>query len=328
MNTKTIESVSSMASIQQMASHYADVFAADPAAMASLELIIEAQEEVKMGPLNLERHFVRVFGDDLKAFPVPDSFGGNNPDKYSLPGKKNAKGSFYADLFYDLPVGKALKTDLEGIALALKNDPATPAKYKTFSGGVVALDKEKKKLTQRAGSGARAVRMAMAFHFQVERLKDFDTIALQVTYPEESVQTYPVAIFNRVKMTEFKVFSIGALLSLDLDAAEDKGGSYEDVYSSTKRSAAPPDGESSIKNLDGFEAAGADLLNYLEKIAGEPKIIGALYKKLQDPANDHFLKTVFGIAEELDKIVSKPDLAKRYANLQARTSHDGKASAA
>lgn len=326
MATKDTNTTAGVAIYQKRAAQFADLISHDDDAMEYISVVMDANQEVKVGPLVMRNHLIRVLGDKFPELPVPGSEGGNNPDKYPVPGKK-AKGSVVKDLFSELPPGKALLTDLDGISKALVSSTETPAKWKApkFEGGMVQLKKTQAKLKQRYSAGLRVVSTAIAFEFQWQKLQEFASVKSELSDDPNDPQTYPVAIFNVKKMTEFKVMSIGAFLSLDLDAAAEKGGSYTDVTETTRRGAYDDESDEGIKNFDEFEERVTDVTNFLEKLMGDKAMQTALYRRLNDPAADHLIATIFALSAELDKITSKDGLAARAAKIEATAAANGNA---
>jgi hypothetical protein len=211
---------------------------------ASFEELFEASAKKIRGPLVILAELNRVFGDKLVYFPVPDS--PHDPksnvltDKYETKvktddGYKTLKGSWYKDFYMGTHRGARMGKEIEAIGLAISKPTDVPAEYRDLNKLTKnELESRRKALRQNTTYAVNLIKRAMKVYQQMALINEkLPKIGVEFLTGEDgnvSMSPVPIVVFNKDKMIESKVISVGTLISYDVDKALRDGGSVQDLW--------------------------------------------------------------------------------------------------
>lgn len=308
---------------------------------SAIETVMKAKEDWQGGPLKVLLAMSATYGEDMETFPVPDSEGGNNPDKFSLEttdsnGKTvQKKTSFYIQFADATKEGRAVLQELEYVSRSMKTDPNVnksdiPAHILDMSPDKLAA--RQKFLTDRRGNMRSSYKKAMQLYFQFQSVNELAGISARPLWEDdeggEVMRTgSPILVIttNASRMTQdWRHLSISNFLKLNPKKAEEGGGTFKALLDTLTR--APKEGQGGVaasaqlpvvKTVDTFDNYLSSLAHYVDEVTSDPKQVelSAIYKKLNGAGSDDFLVSIFELYHFLAGIVRKDKLAVRYQSL-------------
>lgn len=265
------------------AAELAKIAAKDKELMTHVHDLSEANVMQKRKGLTVALALGEAYTEEqLSEFPVPGSETGNNPDKYTVPGK-NAKGvvtnkkrSFYRDFAEFTPEGAELKARLQ----AIRDDASLGDRQKESKAASFET-----RLDYLAGVYGSAV----AFITQMRVINEmFDGKVEAYIMPsdepeakegEYSNSTKPMMIADLENKGNGKVMSVGAFLALKPKAAEGKGFKELIATSSRKGKGDHTATDTKIPNADKAADVMLALVNFFDDKDAYAKLAKAVAKE-------------------------------------------------
>lgn len=326
-------------SAQTMASRvipFATKMNGDAELLNDMEMATAAKSVVRRGPNIIRHDLVRVFGKELDGMPVPDSEGGNNPDLYALPNSKR-KGSFYNDLFDAYKWGAGIKALLDACKLAEKPETVNEAEaaFKKMSrddlihASAEKLAGEVEKAKKERAYGRSVIKNAMLLHFQLAALDTLKGIKVQPVLDEEgNLWDGPAPYIIRdadlvTKPGDFKYFSVDTINKIPVEKVAEAGGTYKALLASLKREKEQPETVEvpalSIQTVAPYLERVGQLL---QKVDANDELEAQLLQYLMSDAGDDALLWAFRAGGQLQILMARPELRKRFVKLEAELADD------
>ena len=306
---------------------------ADKVLQALFHDTVIAGELVKRGPVLAVVELLRIHGGDWQKvvpcsfddYPVVDSpWVGEqgNSDKYptystSAKGKRiTSEGSWWNDYADTMPDAKAAIEALSAIALADAGDPKATEPYRTM--GKTLRATEKRLHTDRRNAIRATVKKAARVRARMlEIVRDFPAVTtgfLSVKNKDKTVTlartTSPIYISDKENPMVGEGFSVTGYLGLNLVKAQQDGGTYDAVVTSTTKAASTP---TALPKIEGVEM----LEQYLAEVTAwiDDKANGAAFAKaLAAKDSDDFVVTIGDLFTGLDS--TKGRWLARYTRLK------------
>ncbi len=230
--------------------------AANAAFVAAIDSGIAAKEETQKGALHMYLKAVALFGAEMSKFPEPDSTAkdSNYPAKYPIyvsdpktGESKETTGDFYFDLFETMPQGVRITKEIEGIDLAVAGGKAGPIPEQYEGWTNVQLSSQRKRLVGQRTTGRGLLKRTFKLAFQQSAVAALPGVIVELVMDKDkdgketvSNSTYPIAVFNKEKVTDFRTLSVSSFLSLKPKVALDKGGTFAALIGTMGRNANDP----------------------------------------------------------------------------------------
>lgn len=339
---------------------YAKKFGADVEAQNDLYMYAESKLKTQFGPWWLYQDFQRIFTpDELAGLPTPDSENTtetptNNPDKYKYPGK-NAKGnsvqlsgSFYGDMFADLPLGKYCTAALaqcdaklspDRVKLQseaeLRQDGLTPEaivevlKINEMK-STVDIDGLKGRLYALRSNGINVCKRAARIALQMQAVRMLPKVLVQPVVNSDGtmMETDRCIRLRGPKDTPAydTVFNITVQTFLSLRPEKaltmPNGGDVEELMSTPQRKPRGGGEESELPSIDDDEMMESYTAEYavaVKNIKRKAHLVAML--KADNPEDDDYVLSLFAIAGELEALLSphgkRQDRALERVNARA-----------
>lgn len=149
----------------------------------AMDIAVTGKEDWQGGPITVRAGLLRDFGAELNGFAIPNSKGGNNPDRYKkrvedTAGKASMRPtSFYAEFTKGTPAGKKIVTEitfLKRANVAEDGKVGIPADILAMTND--ARDDRIKYLENRVSNMTVAYKKAMMLHFQCIAFDELETL--------------------------------------------------------------------------------------------------------------------------------------------------------
>jgi hypothetical protein len=236
-----------------------------------LGVTLDSFERAKTSALWMLLELRRVYGGDLRDFPVPDSEdGGNNSDWYRED-DDSLRRSLLNDFFDSLPRGKECLEHLEAISKA-KRGKRAPEPYAGMKSRDLAT--QHNRWAQRQAAGRKMLRKAISIELMLGRFKDDLPLLRAEIYLVNGRITEtptPIIITDANDPVRFRPISVATFLAINVDDVEEKGGNWEALFSipekQTTQEQEPDETEDDnddIEDCYDVEARLEAVLSYLE----------------------------------------------------------------
>jgi hypothetical protein len=293
--------------------------------------VADAKEELDGGPLKVMLALRSTYNEEeLSSWPEPDTDTGNNPDKFKVPVIVDGKtvmrnSSFYIQFFKATEMGKALDSELEYLSI-LSSDTAdkstVPADYaKTYS-NPQSRRLRKTYVTRRQGAARNALKKAVKFMFQFDRVNGLLGVTATLMMEGETVMNTakPILLENVANpKLDWEFYSLGGFMRLDADRASQMGGTYAALIGTAGR--APKSGTGAtetkvetIKTVPTLVNAIVELHRFTDEIfsATNPKDVGELYKLVNHKDADELVLSIVELRDSLTQVINSQKLKGRY----------------
>ncbi len=312
----------------------------------------DAKEETAKGTFNILDAMVDAYGvEGLLEFPIPDSEGGNNPDKFKMP-KQDKDGkttmrptSFYVHYFDKTKEGAPIVARLEQLSRLgddKDNGEGIDAELIAIRGDISARRLMKEKLDARRSNGRAAIKKAISLFHAINAINEMPGIEALVCRDPATGEVVtgprPIQVFriagvmkdaatgedvNVPDFTKQDFLSIGGVMLLEPKKALEQGGTWDALMATKGRApkkgtgGATSDNLPVVKTADTFDNYLSSINHYVQDVVADKKGIelGAIMKKLSGPGSDGFLLSVFELGHFLNNIMRQDRLSARYQTL-------------
>lgn len=300
--------------------------------------LIDAKEITKKGPAVIALDFSRDFTpEQIDAMPVPGSTAEktNNPDRYSekvvVKGEeKKRPASYYGKLHDSSKIGQPIMIALNDMALAQADDAAASAAYKRMT--KTERTAETARLSQRRTTGRTNMILAVKVLKQFSTVNAMENCGVRFFFedakakPEDRrIKNTPacIIVFDKHEPINGSPISVGKFLRLKPDAIKHDAKLADLLETSSKKKPAAGTGaaEQAAYSLDVMVPNTGLMYFYTEKLRHDDKLLGAYYNRLN--TSDDFVLNTFRLAEWFEMVTTKPELAKRYAKINAELAVSG-----
>lgn len=231
-----------------------------------------AKHEFSLAPLNLRKAINdNLSPDEVAALPQPgskwsdleegsneiaDIFQWKDPSK---PDSKAKEVSFYVVWSDNTPEGREVVKELEYCSRVategMKTDDIPDTWLKKYDGNPAETRKRRKYLEARRGTIRKAYKDAVRLIWQIDMVGELSGCGVEPGEGDENT----ITVFNKAKpRAEWKVFSVGAFLKLNVAKALEQGGTYEALIATAERGKKDPNkgkGKLSINSVQTPETA-------------------------------------------------------------------------
>lgn len=222
--------------------------------------LIVAKNKFTRGPIPVLDQLAGIFGDDLKAWPVPGSEDTkatptNNPDRMKVPSPKNltvlVPTSFYATVYDNMPQGLEVIRRKDWLKECRDGNPSEGNPYKFKRGDDIGIQNEVDGLTTDRSTGIAILRKAMTLYHQRLAVTEMGFKVIWNRMKDEKGNLVLRNTPKLIKVTDPNdtdanpaFFSIGSFLGLDTVKATEAGGTFEALCASGRKR----DGDNDDKN--------------------------------------------------------------------------------
>lgn len=205
--------------------------------------LTDAQGTVKSTPIMIYRDMDRLLGSKMDEMPVPGTsykHGDNNPDvrrvmRKAKDGSSQPKDvSWYSELRDALAFGKFLIAQKEAIGAASRNENIVDKRFVSYAGlGSEQLLGESRKVDVAANNLLRTIKSAVNLHVQIARVSS-KLPHIRVKLSEDTASQAPVFLSDINNADKFRAVTLSGFLRLNVNKAEEKGGSFESFLASSQ----------------------------------------------------------------------------------------------
>ncbi len=281
--TKNKAASETSVAVGALAVSFARIGAKNEAFLHEIDVTLAAKEVTQKGALSMLLRMQDAYKpEELDAMPVPDTEDGNNPAKRKRDVQdpktgetKSITEDFYSGLFDNLPVGDNISKTLDAISNALSGGKDGPVD-KTLPSDQAGLIRLRKTLVGRRQAGRGLLKRTMKLYHQYNAVDEMDSVQLDVATEEKdgkeivSGTTYPITIFNKADMKQFRPFSISSFLALDVAEAVAAGGSWQNLMDTMGRDKGGSTGDGIPPvTLKTFESFLSGVANFVDDHLGQ-----------------------------------------------------------
>lgn len=322
----------------------------DESLAETMAVIIQAKEINDQKAYTIMRSFRVDLADLLPSLPIPDSRGGNNPDKYDIEGSKR-EGRFWYDLADDWSFGAAIVRKREQIKLARDEntkDKVTDEEIKAVIDSPIEVAKLAERYENKHNHLRRTFLDAGKLHFKLLAFEELEGLTIQFkmvplrdengaivrengkvveTYDTETSKPFMIRPADYVKEPDkYAQYSVGQLLKLDVDKVERLGGDWAAFKEATKRKPRTKDQDKegaeeihvTFKNVPDVVESFADFVEDIDD-SGE----WSKFDKLMI-GDDAFCLRVYKIVELLHSRTERPAMREHFSKIETDLAKDGR----
>lgn len=299
------------------------------------------KDEVAQGPLFLSLQLEELFGDDMSGTPTPgteegDVSGNQLPDIYktteTVDGKvRDVEGSWIKDFVAVQPAALAILAQKEGIKLAQKGDPTTPAEWSHLSGNKPECEGWLNYYQGKYTSLVNLYRRAFALWHKMAAINAKPGLAAAIITDAENNVTDSTNVMrlsdesdHKDARAHVKDMSIASFERLDLSRLDNSewmakagGNNYMALMATTNRGAGAGKARKiKVDNIIEVDDAFAALSGWIKAngTSAYGKLITELSKKPED--SDDLVYSVGIVADFLDGVM--PKIQGRFDRLAAK----------
>ena len=296
----------------------------------------EHRLETKLSGILIGLGLVEEIGmEKLETFPVPNSEGGNNPDKYEERPEKGRtrKSSFYKDMARSTAFVRGLVRAGEVVDNALSKEATADNPHVVAKRSSDWLEKEKKLIASQINAAVSLFLSAVAMIWQQWAIAEYPDVEVDLEMDGDAIarRSAPITIWELFpegavdskgkdrggqRTGRRNYFTLGEFNALSVERATEKGGTFDSLCKSGQREPKPKDLAERVKTAETFDDYVTSLWYYFNNSKGAKE---RLEKYLTDKENSGFAKAFNEVFLEMDAIRSIRSVRKA---IEAATGDD------
>ncbi len=331
----------------------ADAMLANAAALAAktsealeavTNTVLKAKEEWSGAPIALMSAILKTYSpEELERFPLIGDKSSNNPDIVLVKEKAGDKGkevSFYTVWPDSTPIGAAVIQELKWIS----NSKNKEMDHSTIPAEIMAMNAHQKSAREKYLKNKRtsirsAYKNSIKLLHKMQAINSLDHAECALI-PGVTPGTYENLILVRTNdparaTLDWEHFNVSQFLRLDVDAAEEKGGTFaalkETLAREQKKGGTAGEGEAKpqlIRKLDTYDARINDLHEFMDKM-NDPAQAQAFKNFMEHLGkDDDALYSTFAVYETIGRLYKMDALRSKYYVLKEKAEQEGEAIAA
>jgi len=312
-----------------------------PALEAVTQNVLKAKEEWSGAPIALLNAILSSYSQEqLERFPIMGDKTSNNPDIVLVKEKAGDKGkevSFYTVWPDSTPIGASVIQELKELSLA-KNKESDQSLIRADIKNMNAhqRDAREKYLKNKRTSIRQAYKNSIKLMHKMQAINGLDHASCSLI-PGVAPGTFENLILVRSTDPEratldWEHYNVSQFLRLDVDAAEEKGGTFaalkETLARDSKKQGGAGESEAKpqlIRKLDTFDARIADMHEFMDKMndPGQAKAFANWVEHLNK--SDDALMSTFAVYETIGRLYKMDALRNKYYVLKEKADEQSQA---